>query len=92
MVLRLATSLRQRRFLALRVNLLSCWLGMGLAFHLVYHGFPNPFRLASWIYVWGWPYFVVVGMIRWFFMPFAFTALLCLLCVALMHLRRSRRP
>ena len=74
------------------VDLLVCWLALGLAFHLLYHGVPHPLRFWSWAWIAGWPIFVVAGMIRWFFMlPFATVAFAGFLLVFLARSRRGAR-
>ncbi len=63
----------------------TSWLGVylliGLAFQLIYFGLPWPQHLGTWLHVAGWPIYVVVGMLRRLFIPFAFLALLGLLAV-----------
>lgn len=71
-----------------RPNLILLWLGMGLAFHLVYFGIPFPLRIGTWLHVLFWPVYVLLGMIRWIFYPFAMVALVCF---AVMFISNSRR-
>ena len=68
----------------------SCidYLLMGLAFHVIYFGFPSPFRLITWLHVLGWPFYVVLGLLRWIFFPFAVIALVFFVLVLLYNRRR----
>ena len=74
----------------LRVSLLACWLTVGVAFHLIYHGLPHPLALRSWFYILAWPLPVMAGMLRWVFMPFAAMAFICFLAVFLVDRRRPK--
>lgn len=61
----------------------TSWIGIylliGLAFQLIYFGVPGLLRLGSWLHVLAWPAYVVLGMLRRLFLPFAFVALLGLI-------------
>ena len=72
----------------LRPNLILLWLGMGLAFHLVYFGIPFPLRAGTWLHVLFWPAYVLLGMIRWIFYPFAMVALICFAAMFFVNSRR----
>ena len=61
-----------------RAYLLGWWLLMGLAFQIIYFGFPNPLTLPFWLHLVFWPAFVLLGLLRWFFLPFAVVSLLAL--------------
>jgi hypothetical protein len=58
-------------------NMVLLWLAIGLAFQLIYFGIPHPLRLVTWLHVLFWPVFVLLGMLRWVFYPFAVIAILC---------------
>jgi hypothetical protein len=64
-------------------------LGGNGAYQFLYFGLPWPGQLSTWLHVLGWPAFVVLGLLRWIFMPFAVLAFLGFLAVVL--LRRRRR-
>ncbi len=59
------------------------WLVMGLAYQVLYHGLQSPLSIGFWLHVLGWPVFVVLGLLRWVFMPFAVVALVGFLAIAL---------
>ena len=61
---------------ALKPSLILLWLGMGLAFQIVYFGLPHPLRIGTWLHVVFWPAYVLLGMARWVFYPFAMIAML----------------
>jgi hypothetical protein len=69
-------------------NLAVYYLLMGLAFQVIYFGFPSPFRLITWLHVLGWPFYVVLGLLRWIFFPFAVIALVFFVLVLLYNRRR----
>ena len=73
---------------AMRPNLILLWLGIGLAFHLVYFGIPYPLRIGTWLHVLFWPAYVMLGMVRWFFYPFAMVALVCFAVLFFFNARR----
>jgi hypothetical protein len=52
------------------------WLAMGLAYHILYYGMPWPLQASTWVHVLGWPIFVMLGLLRWIFIPFAAAAFL----------------
>jgi lysylphosphatidylglycerol synthetase-like protein (DUF2156 family) len=66
----------------------SFYVVMGLAYQLLYHGLQSPLRLEFWFHVLGWPVFVVLGLLRFVFMPFAVVALVGFLAIALFESRR----
>lgn len=55
---------------------LGAYLVIGLVFQLLYWGLPWPQYLGTWLHVLLWPVYVVLGMLRRLFIPFAFVALL----------------
>ena len=62
----------------LRGMLIGWWLIMGVVFHVIYFGLPNPLAVLFWLHVVFWPAFVLLGLLRWFFLPFAVVSLLAL--------------
>jgi len=52
------------------------WVAMGLAYHIIYYGIPWPLQLSTWLHILGWPVFVLFGLLRWIFIPFAAAAFL----------------
>jgi hypothetical protein len=63
------------------------WLVMGLAYQLLYHGLQSPLSIGFWLHVLGWPVFVMLGLLRWVFMPFAIVSLVGFLAIALLEQR-----
>ena len=62
----------------------ALWLyyfGVGLLFQVLYHGFPWPLRVITWLHVLAWPLYVVLDLARWVFMPFALLSILGLLAI-----------
>ncbi len=76
------------RSAAIRSNMVLLWLAIGLAFHLIYFGFPHPLRLFTWLHVLFWPVYVLLGMLRWVFYPFAMIAIVCFAVMFFVNLRR----
>ena len=76
------------RTAAVRPNMLLLWLAIGLVFHLLYFGLPHPLSLFSWLHVLFWPVYVLLGLVRWIFYPFA---VLAILCFAMMFVFNARR-
>ena len=66
------------------------YLAMGFLFQVLYHGVPWPLRLATWLHVLGWPVFVVLGLARWLFLPFAVLSILGLLAVVAFRPRMQK--
>lgn len=66
------------------------WIVMGLAYNIIYYGIPWPLQLATWLHVLGWPVFVMLGLLRWIFIPFAATAFLAAVILHVMHARWRR--
>ena len=73
---------------SLRTNLVLYWLVMGLTYQLLYHGIESPLRPDFWLHVIGWPIYVVLGLLRWIFFPFATVALLIFLGIFMFEFRR----
>lgn len=65
------------------------YLVIGLLFQILYFGVPWPFHASTWLHVLGWPIYVVLGMLRRLFIPFAFLALIGLGLVWFMRARRA---
>ncbi len=71
----------------LPIDIAVAYLVIGLLFQVLYHGFPWPFSLGTWLHVLVWPVFVVFGLLRWVFYPIAMLALIGL-ALAYFHYRR----
>ena len=76
---------------SLATSMIGYWLLMGLAYHVIYFGFPHPFRLFTWLHVIFWPIYIVLGLLRWVFYPFAIVALLGFVAVFMMNRGLPRR-
>jgi hypothetical protein len=76
------------RTAAMRPNMLLVWLAIGLVFHLLYFGLPHPFSLHTWLHVLFWPVYVLLGLVRWIFFPFAILAMLCFAMMFAFNFRR----
>jgi hypothetical protein len=74
---------------SLRLNLVVCYLIMGLLFRLLFHGFPWPFSIATWLHVLVWPVYVMLGLLRWIFYPFAVLAIIGFAAAFLLSRRRG---
>jgi hypothetical protein len=66
------------------------WIVMGLAYHLIYYGIPWPLQLSTWLHVVGWPMYVMLGLLRWIFIPFAAIAFLVAVILGGVHARWRR--
>jgi hypothetical protein len=66
------------------------WVLMGLAYHIIYHGIPWPLQLSTWLHVLGWPVYVMLGLLRWIFIPFAAAAFLGAVILGAVHARWRR--
>jgi hypothetical protein len=77
-----------RRGPGLSTGLGGYYLLMGLAFQLIYFGIQSPLRLVTWFHILGWPFYVVLGLLRWVFYPFAVVALVLFLVVLVYDRRR----
>ena len=73
------------------VSMIGYWLLMGLAYHVIYFGFPAPLRIGTWLHVIFWPIYIVLGLLRWVFYPFAIVALLGFVAVFMMNRGLPRR-
>ncbi len=68
----------------------SYYLGVGLLFQVLYHGIPWPLQVMTWLHVLGWPVFVLLGLARWVFMPFAVLSVVGLLTIMAVRARMER--
>ncbi len=67
------------------------YLGVGLLFQVLYHGIPWPLQVMTWLHVLAWPLYIVLGLARWIFMPFAVLSIVGLLAIVAFQ-RRTERP
>lgn len=86
----MALRIESSRASSLSVNLAIVYLVIGLLFHLLYYGFPWPFSLSTWLHVLIWPYFIVLRVLRWVFVPFAMIAIVALVATYFYSQRRAR--
>lgn len=77
-----------RRLPSLHVNLVLYWLVMGLAYQLLYHGIQSPLSVSFWFHVLGWPVYVILGLLRWLFFPFAIVAIIVFAGIIIYEMKR----